>query len=453
MMKMEDYIFWGIVSFMWIEYLWDLYLSLRQRNVYLTHLKRPEILEGILDGKDYEKARVYALDKSNFGIIKDGYGLVLNSVIIFCNGLVYFWNSGQSMAGVVGLEENELVVSACFMVLMNIFNVITSLPTSIYNTFVLEEKHGFNKQTVPFFIKDHIKSFGITQVLTIPLTMAVVYIVKIGGDYFFFYLWLFTLVMSLFLMTIYPDYIAPLFDKYTPLPEGELRSSIEELASSIGFPLYKLYVVEGSKRSAHSNAYFYGFFKNKRIVLYDTLLKDYKPVSDKKDDDKNEREEIEAEKKGESKKGCDNDEVLAVLAHELGHWKLNHVLKNIIIMQVNLLLMFLAFGLLFKYSVLYRAFGFFDSQPVFIGLVIVQQFVFSPYNAILSFLLTILCRKFEFQADAFALALGKEEYLQAALIKLNKDNLSFPIYDWLFSMWHLSHPPLLERLEALKKIK
>ena len=137
----------------------------------------------------------------------------------------------------------------------------------------------------------------------------------------------------LFLMTIYPSCIAPLFDKYTPLPEGELRTKIENLAKQIDFPLTKLYVVEGSKRSAHSNAYFYGFFKNKRIVLYDTLLEDYTPLNE----EGTEVEKPEKSEEGKEKKtGCSSDEVLAVLGHELGHWKLNHVLKGIVIFQVRI---------------------------------------------------------------------------------------------------------------------
>merc|ERR1712007_148934 len=143
---------------------------------------------------------------------------------------------------------------------------------------------------------------------------------------------------TLFMMIIYPEFIAPLFDKYTPLPEGELRTEIESLAASISFPLYKLYVVEGSKRSSHSNAYFYGFFKFKRIVLFDTLLEESERLKLKTEDDKEEEKEDE---KDESKKatGCNNTEIVAVLGHELGHWKMNHVLKNIVIGQVQIFLM------------------------------------------------------------------------------------------------------------------
>uniref|UniRef100_A0A9L0R183 Zinc metallopeptidase STE24 n=1 Tax=Equus caballus TaxID=9796 RepID=A0A9L0R183_HORSE len=156
----------------------------------------------------------------------------------------------------------------------------------------------------------------------------------------------------------------------------------------------------------------------------------------------------------ESKKqGCKNEEVLAVLGHELGHWKLGHTVKNIIISQMNSFLCFFLFAVLIGRKELFAAFGFYDSQPTLIGLLIIFQFIFSPYNEVLSFCLTVLSRRFEFQADAFAKKLGKAKDLYSALIKLNKDNLGFPVSDWLFSMWHYSHPPLLERLQALKSSK
>uniref|UniRef100_A0A9L0JW48 Zinc metallopeptidase STE24 n=1 Tax=Equus asinus TaxID=9793 RepID=A0A9L0JW48_EQUAS len=161
-----------------------------------------------------------------------------------------------------------------------------------------------------------------------------------------------------------------------------------------------------------------------------------------------------SEIEGTSKKqGCKNEEVLAVLGHELGHWKLGHTVKNIIISQMNSFLCFFLFAVLIGRKELFAAFGFYDSQPTLIGLLIIFQFIFSPYNEVLSFCLTVLSRRFEFQADAFAKKLGKAKDLYSALIKLNKDNLGFPVSDWLFSMWHYSHPPLLERLQALKSSK
>ena len=169
-------------------------------------------------------------------------------------------------------KTDEIYRSMMFIFLMNIFNTIIGLPFSIYSTFVLEEKHGFNQQTAWFYTKDQIKKFIISQIITMPMIAAVIKIVYWGGEFFFIYLWAFVVGFTLFMMIIYPEFIAPLFDKYTPLPDGDLRTQIEKLAASIQFPLYKLFVVEGSKRSSHSNAYFYGFFKFKRIVLFDTLL-------------------------------------------------------------------------------------------------------------------------------------------------------------------------------------
>ena len=177
--------------------------------------------------------------------------------------------------------ESEILTSLLFTLYLSIFSTITSLPFTIYSTFVVEENHGFNKQTAGFFAVDQVKKFVVSQAIQAPILAGVIKIVHWGGDYFFVYLWGFVVLITLFLMTIYPDLIAPLFDKYTPMPEGELKGQvietkhilpstnihtipfvqIESLAASISFPLYKLYVVEGSKRSSHSNAYFYGFFK------------------------------------------------------------------------------------------------------------------------------------------------------------------------------------------------
>ena len=343
------------------------------------------------------------------------------------------------------------------------------MPFSVYREFVLEQKHGFNKQTPGFYAKDQIKKFVIGQLIQSPILAGVIKIVYWGGDYFFIYLWLFAVLMTLFLMTVYPDLIAPLFDKYTPMPDGQLRyvlftqsdfvikiknlfrTDIEELAASVNFPLYKLFVVEGSKRSSHSNAYFYGFYKFKRIVLFDTLLEEEerKKIMTETETKSDNSEE---EEKNKIKTGCNNKEIVAVLGHELGHWKLNHVMKNIIIGQVSnkfpklksnliefiskvqILLMFTLFGYLSKSEPLYEAFGFTDSKPVLIGLMIVLQYITAPYSAVIGFLMSVLSRHFEFQADEFAANLGKARDLHGALVKLNNDNLSFPIYDWLYSV-------------------
>lgn len=437
-------VFQLVLLFIWLQFFFEMYLSVRQYLVYKKNASIPTQLAGVLDGDTFTKARAYQMDKTQFSFFSSTWGQLVTTAILVFNGIPWLWNASGNVLRSFGHGQEEVVQTLVFVFLGAVISTVLDLPFSMYSTFVIEERHGFNKQTLGFYAKDKLKKFVVSQAIAAPILSLAVVIIKNGGDYFFVYLWGFCFVITLLLMTVYPDYIAPLFDKFTPLPEGELRTEIEKLASSIEFPLKKLYVVEGSKRSSHSNAYFFGFYKNKRIVLFDTLLEDYTPINDdKKDDDK---------KAAKKKTGCNNEEVLAVLAHELGHWKLNHVLKNLIITEVNLFLCLMVFGLLFKNSTIYAAFGFRHEKPVFIGLLLIFQYIFSVYNEVLTFLMTCLSRRFEFQADAFAKQLSRSAALRSALIKLNKDNLSFPIYDHLYSMFYHSHPPLLERLEALGKI-
>uniref|UniRef100_A0A8C2CXK7 CAAX prenyl protease n=1 Tax=Cyprinus carpio TaxID=7962 RepID=A0A8C2CXK7_CYPCA len=455
-LPVEDRIFYAVLVFSWTVYIWEAYLAYRQRKIYSTTTHVPTELGKIMDSETFEKSRLYQLDKSNFGFWSGLYSEAEGTLILLLGGIPFLWKVSGILTARFGFgPEYEISQSLVFLMLATLFSALTGLPWSLYSTFVIEEKHGFNQQTVGFFLKDALKKFAVTQCILLPVTSLLLYIIKIGGDYFFIYAWLFTLIVSLILVTIYADYIAPLFDKFTPLPDGELKSEIESMSKSIYFPLTKIYVVEGSKRSSHSNAYFYGFFKNKRIVLFDTLLEDYSPLNKSGEKEPGTGEENEAAgneskpKPKNKKQGCSNPEVLAVLGHELGHWKLGHTVKNIVISQMNSFLCFFLFAVLIGRKELFMAFGFHDTQPTLIGLMIIFQFIFSPYNELLSFCLTVLSRRFEFQADAFARNMGRSSELYSALIKLNKDNLGFPVADWLFSMWHYSHPPLLVRLRAL----
>ncbi|KAK2715374.1 CAAX prenyl protease 1 homolog [Artemia franciscana] len=451
----EKFIFYGSIGFMTVEFLWESYLSYRQHKVYKENKEVPKEVRVIIDEETFKKSREYGLDRSWFGMVAGTIKQCINTAFVFYWGQKYLWRAAGNLVQLVGYgSECEIVHSIAFGFLANAVSTVLDLPFSIYNNFVIEEKHGFNKQTYGFYFKDKLKKFLVSEAISLPIVASVVWIVKNGGNFFFVYLWGFVTLVILALMTIYPDYIAPLFDKYTPLPDGDLKAKIESLAASIDFPLYKLYVVEGSKRSSHSNAYFYGFFKNKRIVLFDTLLEESEAAkireASPESEAKKESEKQDGSGKNETKKtGCTTDEVLAVLGHELGHWKLNHVLKNIIITEANLFLLFLVFNSLFKYKPLYVGFGFDEETPVFIGLYIVMSYILAPYNTVLSFGMTLLSRRFEFAADAFAKKLGYAENLKKGLVKLSKDNLGFPVYDWLFSSWHHSHPPLLQRIAAI----
>lgn len=387
----------------------------------------------MLNEESFKKARIYGLDKSQFRIVKEFHSIVLTSIILY-NGWIYSaWQKSENIAALFNINpDQEIAISCVFMTFVTVFNFVVYIPFSIYEVFVLEEKHGFNKQTVGFFIKDQIKSLALGLVITIPVISIVIYIIMLGGNMFVVWLWLFCTVVSLILLTLYPSVIAPLFDKFVPLPDGDLRKGIENLASRLNFPLSQVYIVEGSKRSAHSNAYFSGLFGSKRIVLFDTLIEKY-------DEEKKETT------------GCTNNEILGILAHELGHWSCNHINKSIVLTEINLLLLFTAFGLLFRYSLLYTSLGFPPGQePIIIGLIVVMQLILAPYNSLLSYFSTALSRKFEFEADNFAVSLDYPLELRSALIKLGKDNLDYPIYDKLYSAWYHSHPTLLHRIENIK---
>ncbi|CAN0340846.1 unnamed protein product [Lampetra planeri] len=451
-MEAEAVIFVSVVAFSWLVFAWEALLYRRQRRVHLSTLTvPPELVGSSLTQETLLKARSYQLDKGAFGSVSNLYSQIESTLILLLGGIPYLWSFTGDLVRRLGYSADYEVSRSClFLLLASLFSAATSLPWSLYGNFVVEERHGFNKQTLGFFLKDQLKKLVVMQMIVLPISSLLLHIIQRGGPLFFLYAWAFTLLVTLLLITVYADYIAPLFDRFTPLPDGPLRRS---------------------KRSSHSNAYFYGFYKNKRIVLFDTLLaKGVEPQGEgeelqgkgeepqgKEPQGKGEEPQGEVpqgkgeepKEKKDAKLGCSNEEVLAVLGHELGHWKLGHTTKNLVISQVNSLLCFSLFAALIGRPELFAAFGFHDERPTLIGLIIIFQFVFSPYNELLSVVLTVLSRRFEFAADAFAASLGRATALRSALVKLSSDNLGLPVADWLYSAWRYSHPPLLERLRAL----
>ncbi|KAL2251764.1 CAAX prenyl protease 1 homolog [Sesamum indicum] len=409
----------AVVGFMILVYLFETYLDLRQHTALkLPTLPRP--LVGVISQEKFEKSRAYSLDKSHFHFVHELVTIVMDCAILYFGILPWFWKRSGEFLVYAGLNaENEILHTLAFLAGVMFWSQITDLPFSLYSTFVIEARHGFNKQTIWLFFRDMIKGVVLAIVIGPPIVAAIIIIVQKGGPYLAIYLWAFMLIVSLVMMTIYPILIAPLFNKFTPLPEGDLRTKIEALASSLKFPLKKLFVIDGSTRSSHSNAYMYGFFNNKRIVLYDTLIQQ-----------------------------CKNDEeVVAVIAHELGHWKLNHTMFSFIAVQILTLLQFGGYTLVRNSKDLFQSFGF-DTQPVLIGLILFQHTVI-PLQHLVSFLLNLVSRAFEFQADAFAKKLGYGAPLRAGLIKLQEENLSAMNTDHWYSAYHYSHPPLVERLAAI----
>jgi len=444
-----DYMYFSLAC-LTVFFLWDMYLDWRQTQVVITTTEPPADILALMDADTYSKARLYSMDKANFSFWHGLFDQAHVTVFILLGFFPLIWSvSGDLMR--MTPYSNELLQSNIFLLVNSVISTIIDTPFSVYRIFVIEEKHGFNKMAMGFYFKDKAKKFVLSQAITSVVMTCLVFLIQWGGDYFFIYSWAFTFAFTLFFFFIYADFIAPLFDKYTPLPASPLKTAIEELASSINFPLTKLYVVDGSKRSNHSNAYFYGFYKNKRIVLFDTLLNDdCNPLLGLEEPKKEfPSEEVEEEKK-KKKTGCTQDEVIAVLGHEMGHWYHNHVFKPMLLNQFIILGMFYTFGQLIKNPQLLSDFGFTAEQPTLIALIVIFQFILSPWNKAMASFSTYITRCFEFQADRFAVSLGYGQNLQSSLAKLCTDNLSFPISDHLYSAFNHSHPPILERLAAIR---
>uniref|UniRef100_A0A914IBR0 Ste24 endopeptidase n=1 Tax=Globodera rostochiensis TaxID=31243 RepID=A0A914IBR0_GLORO len=503
-----DTIFWSLYAFYLFSSAWDVYLSVRQYALYRRTTARPASVEAIISESDFDKARAYQLDKMQFAFITDAFNFVLYSIVFLCTLYPSIWTLCSGIALWVWPGSGEIWHSVVFVLLCSIAETAITLPFSYYSTFYIEQRYGFNKETIPFFFKDRALKLGVSLALSTPVVALLIWIIRHGGENFHIYAWAALSVIIFVMMFVYPEFIAPLFDKYTPLPDSELKRKIETLASQVGFPLAKLYVVENSKRSTHSNAYMYGFWKNKRIVLFDTLLSkemnelmkqlgeesksEHKKAEDETDneaepnktteledaeqekleeavrrfhgDDETAEEETGNEDEGkngtaaekEHRIGMDDDEVVAVLGHELGHWKLCHSAALLAITEFNLLFTLFIFSVFYQQESLFTAFGFpppeqQQQQPILIGLLLIGQFVMAPYTEFLSLAINVFTRKFEFAADRFSATLGHAPKLCSGLIKLGKDNLSLPIDDWLYSWCNHSHPPTPERMEALKK--
>ena len=377
----------------------------------------------------FSKSQAYGYDKITFGIVSSVYGTVETIIFLLLGFLPYIWDKA-SLIGNSYQITSEISISLIFLALITLVGLVTSLPFELYSTFYIEKKHGFNKQTLGLFVSDKIKSTLLSFVIGGPFVALLLKIIQYGGTYFYVYVWIFLFVFSVLMMSIYPIFIMPLFNKYEPLPDGELKESIYALAARLKYPLTKLFVMDGSKRSSHSNAFMFGFGNNKRIVLFDTLL-----------------EQVH------------NQEILGILGHELGHWKLGHTITNFAITQVYFGAAFYSFSLCIHNSKeLFAAFGFNRGPvPTIIALLLFFQTIWAPLDKVISFLMTAHSRHAEFAADKFSVDLGMSKELQTGLCKIHLENLGAMCPDWLYSTYHYSHPPLVERLSAMiqleKKLK
>lgn len=376
----------------------------------------------------FSKAQTYGTDKITFGMLCSLYNLLESVLFLMCGFLPYVWDYSVKLGNQYGgynEVDHELTITLIFLLVTTVIGTITSLPFELYSTFRIEKKHGFNKQTPALFFTDKIKSLLLTFVIGGPFVAILLKIIKWGGESFYIYVWGFMFVFSTIMMTLVPVFIMPLFNKYEPLDDSDLKTRIYALADRLKYPLTKLFMMDGSKRSSHSNAFMFGFGKNKRIVLYDTLMNQ-----------------------------VDDDEILAILGHELGHWKLGHTLSSFAVTQAYFGASFYCFSLCYGAGStdLYRAFGFDGVDrpiPTMLALLLFFQTIWAPIDKVLSFILTINSRRNEFAADRFSSDLGMSAKLQTGLCKISLENLGAMCPDPWYAIYHYSHPPLVERLSAM----
>ena len=398
------------------------YLNMRQYKKLNSRGEIPkELSELNIQQENYTKTNTYSKDKMKFHIIKELFEVLLDVALIYLNYFACIWaRSGAILAIYTNFDpKNELTTIVVFILIESLRSIVIETPFSLYESFVLEERYGFNKKTFYLFVKDEVLGFILKILLNPAIMVGLTWIIDIGGKYFYIYAEIFAFILILIFMWIYPNVIAPLFNKFSELEEGELKQSLIKLAERVKFPLKKIYIVDASKRTAHSNAYLYGFGNNKRIVLFDTLVNKLK-----------------------------QNEIEAVLCHELGHWKYNHTLKSLVNVLLQIFVMFYIFGFFMNNEDIFLSFGF-SQKSTFIGLSLFFL-IYSPISYIFEILSLRLTRKYEYEADQFAHQMGMAEELKNGLKKLFEDNLSDMDPDSLYSEFNHSHPTMLERFKAIE---
>ncbi|MDX1636799.1 MAG: M48 family metallopeptidase [Balneolaceae bacterium] len=404
---------WIILATLLVDYLLNLVAD--YYNLKALKPELPDEFKGVYDEETYQRSQEYTRVNTRFGFVTSAFNL---SVI-----LVFWFSGGFNWLDQVvrGWELGLIWTGLAYIGLLILAKSILSLPFSIYSTFVVEEKFGFNKTTPKTFVLDLLKGLGLGIALGGPLLAGILAFFTYFETYGWLYAWGAVTAFTLFVQFIAPTWIMPLFNDFEPLEDGELRQKIEEMAESVNFPLQGIFVMDGSKRSSKSNAFFTGFGKNKRIALYDTLIEKHT-----------------------------DDELVAVLAHEIGHYKKKHIIQNMVISILQTGVMFLLLSIFLHAEGLYEAF-YMEQQSVYTGLIFFGM-LYAPIEMILSIFMQIISRKHEFQADRFAAdTTGEPETMVQALKKLSKDNLSnltpHPFYVFL----NYSHPPVLQRIEAIRQ--
>lgn len=406
-------IFYLIIFLILAQFAFDAYLE------YLNSTRRsislPEELKEVYDEKEYSRSVLYEKTNRKFSLFSGAFNLIIILLMLFLGGFARV----HELAGV--FTQNEVWWSVIFFGILMLGSGILNFPFSVYHTFVIEEKFGFNKTTLKTFLLDRVKGIFLSAIIGGGLLALIVWIYLLTGEWFWLYALGVITLFSLFMNFFYSTLIVPLFNRQTPLEEGELRDKIGDMSMKAGFKLDKVFVIDGSKRSAKANAYFSGLGPKKRIVLFDTLINDLSV-----------------------------NEIVAVLAHEIGHYKKKHIHKGLIISLITMAFTLWLFSQFTGSYHLSEALGVYE--PFFHIALVAFGILYSPISILLGLSGNYLSRKHEFQADAFAAKHFEAVHLSNALKKLSVKNLSNLQPHPLYVFFNYSHPPILERLKALQKL-
>lgn len=375
----------------------------------------PDEVQGIYDEQKYQKSQRYNRERHRFSSLVSVIFFIALLAMLFLNLFAIL------DASIRTVTTHPVLMTLIFFAVLGLANDLFGLPFSAYSTFAIEEKYGFNRTSVSTFILDRLKTWLLSALFGGGLLTVIVMLYMKTGENFWFLAWGAITLFSIFVTMFYSSLVVPLFNKQTPLEPGELRDAIENFAGNAGFRISDIFVMDGSRRSAKANAYFSGLGPRKRIVLYDTLVKEYS-----------------------------KEELVAILAHEIGHLKRKHILKSLMISTIETGVLLFLFSLIVDSPVLVKALG--AEVPSFHLSLLAFGILYSPVSTMLGIVMNTFSRNNEFQADRFAGENYNPEHLMSALKKLSVNHLSNLKPHQAYVFVHYSHPPLLKRLEALKQL-